>query len=177
MSTRFGWTITSTERPQGRYCLRPNFITFSPSAMRSLTTLQLWRRDWFIFSTDWVMAYRSPGGLICFISKAVRESKSAISRWSRWSSWFNQTLISSQTFIWLPVGRKLVSRTPVVSRLSLTYIVCKNSWLGLCKLKNEILKGAKNSENCCKITFSDRKVSFLSVFSLFQNLIFLLGQL
>ena len=42
-------------------------------------------------------------------------------------------------------------------------------YLGLCKPENEILKKAKNRS---KITFLDRKISFLSVFSHFQTFIF-----
>ena len=41
-------------------------------------------------------------------------------------------------------------------------------YIWLCKLENEILKEAKNAE----ITFFDQKMSFLSVFSYFQNFIF-----
>ena len=43
-------------------------------------------------------------------------------------------------------------------------------------LENEILKKAKNAENCWKITFLDWKTSCLSVFSLFQNFILQLTQ-
>ena len=43
----------------------------------------------------------------------------------------------------------------------------------LCKLVNEILKEGKNPEKSLKNHIRDRKMSFLSVFSLFQNFIFI----
>ena len=49
----------------------------------------------------------------------------------------------------------------------------KTSYLGLCKLEREILKKAKNAE---KSHFLTKKISLVSVFSLFQNIIFQLAQ-
>ena len=55
-------------------------------------------------------------------------------------------------------------------------MITHEPWLGLCKLENEILKEAKNLKIAKKITFFDRKMSFLSLFIVFQNLIFQLAQ-